>query len=449
MGRPPDATDRASTRHQLVLWVKNVTKGICRLLLLLLLLGRSLAAQPSPEQRPPDVSLEPQLVAGRLLEDYVKLAVERSPTLSALRARQSSARERVQPAGALPDPMVGLMYQSMGPPWQPMPPMSMLQGELSQAIPGIGKRQARRNAAEADVDVLRADVEATKARLAAEVRSLFAQVYASDRQQQASESAGELMDAMVGVIAGQLASGKIDQEALAKVEVERSRLREQLIDIRTNRAILVTRLNGVMDRPETATVPRLVALPDVTLELASGHDDALSQAPELRVQRAAVAAAGRRRESAEAEGRSDFLVGLAGGATTTGEPILTLRFGMELPVWHSTKQDPLIRAARSDIEASEDEYRAMELKLRSDRAELVARLRRDTEQMRLYRESIVPNAELALQAARNAYSTGRADFATVIEDFRLWLDAQVGLSRREADRLMTWAELRALGFHGH
>jgi len=426
-----------------------VIKGLCHLLVLMLFFCRTLAAQPLAGRTQPDNVEALQRSAQQLLDEYVKVAVEKSPTLSALRAKHTSARELVGPAGALPDPMVGIMYQSMGPPWQPMPPMSMVQGEISQVIPGVGKRQARRNVAEAEAEMRNADVGATRARIAAEVRSLFAQVYASDREQQANESASELINVMVGAVTGQFASGRVDQEALAKVEFERSKLMEQLLDIKTNRSVLVARLNRLMVRPRNATIPRLDALPEVVFDFGRLGEDAVAKTPELRVQRAAIAAAGRRRENAETETHPNFLVGVAGGATTTGEPIVTLRFGMELPIWRSSKQDPLIRAARIDIEATESEYHAMELRLKSEVEEALARFKRDSEQVKLYREAIIPSATLALQAARNAYSTGRADFATVIEDFRIWLDAQVGLSRREADRLMTWAELRALTDHAH
>jgi outer membrane protein, heavy metal efflux system len=412
--------------------------------MVLLSFARPSGAQTTDEPKPSDGSEEQRRSAQKLLDEYLTLALAKSPTLSALRARQQSARELVAPSGALPDPMVGIMYQSMGPPWQPMAPMSMVQGEISQVIPGVGKRQARRNAAQAEADMRFADIGATQARMAADVRLLFARIYASDREQRALESASQLIQIMVGAVTGQFASGTADQEALAKIAVERSKLREQLLDIQTNREILVTKLNRLMARAESATVPRLDGLPDVPLDMGPISEDALAKSPELRVQRAAILAASRRRENAESETQPNFLVGLAGGATTSGEPIFTFRFGMELPIWRSTKQDPLIRSARHDVEATQSEYRAIELKIRSDLTELLARFKRDSQQIQLYRDSIIPNASLALHAARNAYSTGRADFATVIEDFRIWLDAQVGLSRREADRLMTWAELKAL-----
>jgi outer membrane protein, heavy metal efflux system len=428
---------------------RHGNQRICRLLATFLLFARAVAAQPGVEQKAQDPVAERQRFAQQLLDDYVKLALAKSPTLSGLRAKHVASREMVAPAGALPDPMVGVMYQSMGPPWQPMAPMSMVQGEISQAIPGAGKRQARRDVAQAEANIRGASIEASKARIAADVRSLFAQIFADDREQQALESAGELIKLMVGAIAGQFASGRVDQEAFAKADYERNRLNERLIDVKADREILVAKLNRVLARPPSATVPPLEALPEVSVDGGQWGEGKLVQASELRVQRAAIAAASRRRENAETEAHPDFLVGLAGGATTTGAPLVTLRFGVELPIWRSSKQDPLIRAARSDVEATESEYRAMELKVRGEMTELLARFKRDSNQIRLYRDAILPSASLTLNAARDAYSTGRAGFATVIEDFRIWLEAQVGLSRRQADQLMTWAELEAILAHSY
>ncbi|HEY5957995.1 MAG TPA: TolC family protein [Polyangiaceae bacterium] len=382
--------------------------------------------------------------ASQLLESYVRIAVANSPTLGALRARQSSAKEMVSPSGALPDPMVGIMYQSMGPPWKPMPPMSMVQGEISQVIPGVGKRQARRNAAQADADMRKTELDVFHIRIAADVRLLFSQIYAVDKERQSVESAQQLIGVMLGAVTGRFITGGADQEALAKAEVERSRLKEQLFDLRADREILVAKLNRLLARPDESGVPNLEALPEVSLDLRAINDQSLSKSSELRVQRAIIHASMRKRESAETETRPNFLVGFAGGATTTGEPVLTFRFGMELPIWRSTKQDPLVRAARNDTEAAEFEYRAMDLKLRGELSELRARFNRDTQQIALYRQEIIPKAALALHAARDAYSTGRADFSTVIEDYRSWLEAQIGLAKREADRLMTWTEYEAI-----
>ena len=90
------------------------------------------------------------------------------------------------------------------------------------------------------------------------------------------------------------------------------------------------------------------------------------------------------------------------------------------------------------------DLRAEEAATRGEAATLVARWRRDEAQVVLYREGIVPQSALALQAALASYRAGRGDFSMVIEDFRMWLEARALLAAREADRFATWAEVRYL-----
>jgi outer membrane protein TolC len=394
--------------------------------------------------REPEVADANATTAEQLLDEYLRLAQAKSPATRAVRAKERAARELVEPAGALPDPMVSVTYQSMGPPWQPMPPMSLVQGEISQIIPGVGKRQARRNVARAEAERQGVEVEALNAQLRTNVRITFSGIYALDEERRALENGLSLFSVLTGALTGRFVSGLSDQEALAKVELERSRLEEQLLDNSANRQILVTRLNRWLNRPDITAVPRLDALPNATLEMTSLGNDSFTNAPELRIQRAEIRVAERRREGAEAENRSNYLVGFAGGATTTGEPIFAVRFGLELPLWSASKQEPMVRAARHDIEAAEEQYRELELKTRAEIDELKARYERDTRQIRHYLEAIIPNAERALEAARNAYVNGRADFATMIEDYRGLLAARIDLSRRRAERFNTIAEITAI-----
>jgi outer membrane protein TolC len=391
----------------------------------------SALAEPAPRTSVPSV------------DQLVRQAIERAPSVAALRARLVSAREQVAPAGALPDPMVGVMYQSMGPPWAPMGPMSMAQVEVSQGLPYPGKRRARRDAAEAEAAVRAADIEELRAKLAAEVRTTYARLYALDQERSAVVAAVEFAGLLRAAASARYASGLGEQEPLIKIELEQSRLGERAADLRAGRAALVAAMARVVgdDKLEMGTVE---SLPEPSVASQALLERALAGAPELRTAHAMIDAANRKIDAAQREGKPNFLLGLAGGATTTGDPIITLRAGVELPLWGGSKQDPLIRAAQSDAEASRQELRAAEQRVREQLTGLVAQWVRDGEQIARYRDAIIPQSSRAFEAARGAYTTGRGDFLTVVADFRSWLDARVGLARREADRFMTWAELEAL-----
>lgn len=378
------------------------------------------------------------------VEALVERALAHAPSLAALRARADSAREQVEPAGALPDPMVSGMYQSIGKPWAPMSPMSMAQVEVSQSFPGVGKRAARRTAARALATLRDAEARALRAGLARDVRMTYANVYALDGQRRALEAGKQLVGVLLAAVTGRYTSGQLDQEALAKMQLEQSGIEQQLTDLEAQRQALVATLNQLTARPDDMALARVGALPEPNLNTRDLLRRALERSPDVAALRAGIASAERDVQTAETETRPNWFVALAGGATVGGDPVITIRAGTELPLWRGSKQDPLIRAARKNADAARDELDAEELRVRERVRKLVAQWQRDVAQVERYRKVIIPQAELAMSAARAGYATGRSDFSTVIEDFRRWIDAQLGLVQREADQYSTWAEIQAL-----
>jgi outer membrane protein TolC len=252
------------------------------------------------------------------------------------------------------------------------------------------------------------------------------------------------MEVLVATVSARYSAGQADQEALAKVALEKSELEERLTDLAMQRVTLVATMNRLTSQPDGTDLGYVQSLPDLTAPDDQARKIALERSPELAAARASARAADRRLDSAKLETKPNFLVGLSGGATTTGDPLITLRVGLELPLFSGQKQTPLIRAAEHDVEASRQDLRASELAVREQMTRLVAQWQRDEAQIERYRTTVVPQTNVALEAARGSYAAGRGDFSTVVEDFRRWLDARVGLARREADRFMTWSEIQAL-----
>src|SRR5262245_23072977 len=85
------------------------------------------------------------------VDELVALALERAPSLAALRARAEAAKEEVGPAGVMPDPTIEFLYQDINFPEYTVgeEDMSMIGVELRQPLPFFGKRGARREAARA------------------------------------------------------------------------------------------------------------------------------------------------------------------------------------------------------------------------------------------------------------------------------------------------------------
>jgi outer membrane protein, heavy metal efflux system len=400
------------------------------LALALLAPGAALAAG-SPSPAPP-------------VQDLVREALDRSPTLAARQARVEAARQMVGPAGALADPMVEVMIQDVGAPWDPMRAMSMGQVSYTQALPWPGKRAARRDAVAAEADMAAALADDVRRTLVMQVRQAYGRLYLLDREGESLSAAREMLSLLSSVASARYAAGQGDQEALVKAQLEASRLEERRSDLEAARAASVAVLNRLLDRPAGTGLGPVATLPGAEASPGDLSDRALAVSPEVSMRRAALQAADRRLDAARLESRPNFLVGVGAGTTLAPEAVVTLRLGIELPIWNRRKADPMVAQARADLAAATEELRESEARVRSEADRLSAQWRRDQEQVVRYREAIVPQSAVAMDAARASYLAGRGDFGTVIEDFRMWLDARVMQAGREADRFMTWAEMEML-----
>jgi outer membrane protein TolC len=242
-------------------------------------------------------------------------------------------------------------------------------------------------------------------------------------------------------------AGEGEQEAQIKAQLGLSRLLERMSDIAAERAGIVAGLNRLLGRTGNNPVGKVTVLPLVDLKYEDTENLealALSNSPAVLMQKYAVQAAQYRLESAGLDLRPDFFAGVGMGLDANDDPMAMASFGLTIPAWQKTKQKPLQRAAGYQLETAKNDLREAEIGVISELAGLMAKWRRDQEQIRRYRDAIIPQTSEALSSARASYMAGRADFSSVIEDYNLWLDARTQLARRESDRFKTWAEVEAL-----
>ena len=397
-------------------------------------------ATPALQRTPGDGSIAPPP------DELVSLALRRAPSLAALAARVQEARELVRPAGALPDPMVELMVQDVGfPRWTVgEEDMSMVGPQISQGIPFPGKRGARRLAAQADVAVKTSEFELSRREVARDIRRLCARLYALDQELQALSSGRELLELLAATVRERYSAGAAEQEGAIKAQLAVSRLDERLDDLAAERGALVAAVNRYLDQPGDAPLGRVTTLPEAVVPPLPWEAVVVENSPAVAVRRAEVQAAERRLRVARLELRPDFLAGAGVGFRGGKDPAVTLRLGMDLPLWSAQRQIPMFHAAEQDLEASRQALRDAEAVARAEAVSLEAQWRRGGSQVTRYAQAIVPQSSLALDAARSSYLVGRGDFSTVIEDFNLWLEARTGLAEREAGRFTTWAELQTV-----
>ena len=293
------------------------------------------------------------------------------------------------------------------------------------------------------------------------MRELAARLYALDRERTALAQARELLAMLAATVTARYAAGLADQAAALRQELAVARVDERSTGLDAERAAVTAALNRLRGRPGGQPIGEVRELPAVpSLPLAeppaaaaaaprgepSGawEERAADASPVVAVARQRVATAERQAAAARLGERPDLFAGAGYGHRGDLEPVVTLRVGVELPLWRGGKQAASRRAAEWDAEAARRDLDAVAADARAQAATLGARWRAAAAQTALYRESIVPRSAAALDASRAAYLSGGGDFAAVVDDFRLWLDARVELARREAERFAAWARLAAL-----
>lgn len=405
-------------------------------------------AQAPDAGAPGQSGIQETKVTAPPVDTLIQLAFARSPSVAALRARLDAAQQMARTPG-LPNPVVEVMTQDAGfPKWTVGDmEMSMVQVGVTQSFPPLGRIGAQRAAGRAEADVRGAELEAIQRQVASQVRAFYGRLYALDRERDALDAGSALLQSLARAAMDRYSASRTEQEAVLKAQLSSSRLNERRNDLEAERSATVAGLNQLLDRQEDEPLGRVESLPEVQAPDSGWTTLAISGSADVQARRAAVDAAARRVQVARSGYWPEIMAGGNIGLRGKLDPVVGFRVGVTLPLWETSRTRFEVRAAEAELQMAREEQRETEAMIRSTAARLSADWKRSAEQIRLYREALIPQSQAALNAAQSSFLTDRVDFSTVIEDFQMWLDARAQLASREAERFTTWAELQSLISH--
>lgn len=399
-------------------------------------------ASDAPSGTPPSSIPEPPTQPTYSpIDDLVDRALDANPSIRALRAHSAAARERIAPAGALPDPMLEVMLQEVG--VTRVAPMSMASAAVRQEVPWPGKRQVNSEVARAMAAVADAQLDALSRRIVAGIRTTYAELYALDREIAVVDDSAVLLQLTVDTVSSRYLVGQGVQEPAVKAKLTLARLQERREDLTATRRQKEAELERLVGTPALPVPNPITSLPPVAPCPEELEDLATGSAPDVLIGLAEVRVAEQRVAAARLDLKPDLFAGLGLGVNGDVDPAILLQAGMTLPVRKRQRQIPMLHASERDLDAARQNLLAAQSDARAAAGKLAAAYRRDVDQIERYQTAILPQAWVALEAGRAAYLTG-GDFSMLLEDFQLWLEARARLARREADRFITRAEIDAL-----
>lgn len=393
----------------------------------------------------------PSLAAAQSLElaEAEALALSADPSVASVRSRQEALNELEVAAAQLPDPMLkmGVLALPTDSFELGQEPMTQVQVGVVQKFPRGDSRALRaeqlRERAKA-MDETASDLEL---RIVLSVREEYIEVIKQQRLAQINQDAETAFSDLEDITQDYYATGRVQQQDVLRAAVELAKVQERASRIAEEedraRARLAAWIGEAAWRPLGNDWPQL-AEPS-TPPIAR---DALASHPRLRALHQEVIAADTAVELAEQSYKPEFSLDLTyggrGGVNADGSSrsdLLSFMVLMDMPLFHDNRQDRTVAASLAESSAAafnrDDVYRRM----RSELSMQASTLERQRERLRLFEESLLPEAEFNAEATFQAYQAAFEDLTTLMRARITEFDLQLEYARLQAETYKTQARL--------
>lgn len=393
----------------------------------------------------------------RLGDLYTQVA-QHNPRLYAAQSLVRAAQARIPGAKRPPDPQLqfGLMNYSL-PGLKRMEPLGMTQLQLMQMIPLGGKLALAGRVAGAQADATGARADEIGWELRKQTAMAFYDLYATDRQLSVARETLRLLQDISHTAESMYRVGEGRQVDVLRANVELARMAEDTLRMRAMRASMTARLNALMARATDAEIGSvsIPVFPDSLPSQAWLDSAASTGRPMIRAGQHDVRAAESSAGLARKEIIPDLQVGVQYGRGTStmidgnaiasrGENMGSLMIGASIPIFARDRQYQMRNEANAMRAMAEAELSAMRAETRGKIGEAYAELVRARNLGKLYRGTVLPQAEATVSSALSSYRVGKVDFMTLLDDQMTVNKYRQELIGLVSDEGKAWAELEML-----
>ncbi len=382
-------------------------------------------------------------------EDYVRLALQRNPSIHAAEQRIHRLANRIPQVTSFDDPMV--MVAPFGEMAETAAGQVGVMTGVSQKLPFPGKLDRRGRVAAQNVAEAVQELERVRLEVVADTRRAWWGFYYSARAIEVTERNRELLAQLRDVAEARYRAGTATQQDVLRASVEMSNLDNELLALRQEQTSARAMLNRLIDRPVAVPIaqPATRSQDALSLELDALLERAERTHPEVRRVRERiegfrqrVALAGLNRWPDLTVGFNYNLVDSEGlSAVANGEDQWWVGFGVNLPIWTQRLDAAEYEAQRGVLEgiaALGETRNRIAFRVR----DALARVESEQRQATLFRDVIIPQAQQTVDASLSGYQAGRLGFITLVDNWRKLLDFHLMYHRSLARLEQSFAELQ-------
>ncbi|PYP90893.1 MAG: TolC family protein [Candidatus Angelobacter sp. Gp1-AA117] len=383
------------------------------------------------------------------LASLVEEAAQKNPQILAASHAWKAASHAPESAAALPDTQVMLQHVSVG---SPRPFAGYTNSDfaylglgISQEIPYPGKRKLRAEVASREAQSLHVQLESTSRDVLERIKSAYFRLAYVQESIHVFEHHDQVLGEMQQIAESRYRVGQGSQQEVLKAQLQHTKILQEITMSRRDEGQLEAQLKQLLDRPQDS--PDIVAEPLAQRVQPYSQSQLLQliqqQNPQVHAQQEMLKQTQSQVALAQKEFRPDFNVQYMYQNTDRKfRDYYILTFGINLP--NRGRRRAELAEAREKQERATQEVRIETQRQMADLQEQFVAVQTSTEQLKIYKEGLIPQAAATFSAALAAYQTNRQDFQTLLSSFLDALDVDLQYQRELADHESGLAKIEAL-----
>jgi len=383
------------------------------------------------------------------LKDLVREAEQNNPEIVAAERGYAAATYGAPQASALPPTQVTLQQFSVG---SPRPFAGYTNSNfayiglgVSQDITYPGKRGLRAQVANREADVRHVQIESVRRSVTDKLKAAYFRLAYLQQTLSVLLRNDQLLKDVEQIVESRYRVGQGNQEEVLKAQLQHTKILQEITmhhrEVGLLEAQIKQLLNRAQDSPDVQTEPLVArSLNHSASELSNL---ARQQNPDVQVQQAMVNKTESQVALAKKEFRPDFGVQYMYQNTDRKfRDYYMATFSITLPN-RGRRRAELAEAEANREQANEQLEAEVQRRLAEVQDQFVV-AQTSEEQLKIYKDGLIPQSNATFQSAMAAYQANRQDFQTLLSSFMDVLNLQLDYQRELADHEIALARLETL-----
>ena len=383
------------------------------------------------------------------LKDLIQEAEQKNPEIAAAERGYTAATHTARQVSALPDTQVTIQQFSVG---SPRPFAGYTNSEFayvglgaSQEIPYPGKRGLRAQVATREAGVRHIQIESVRRAVTDKLKAAYFRLAYLQQTLSVLERNDQLLKDVEQIVESRYRVGKGNQQEVLKAQLQHTKILQEITMHHREVGQLEAQLKQFLNRPQDG--PDIQTEPLAARALTYSAPDLLSlakqQNPNIQAQQAMLTKTESQVELAKREFRPDFSVQYMYQNTDRKfRDYYMASFSVTLPNRGRRKAE-LAEAQANQGQANKQLEAEVQQRLAEVQEQYVV-AQTSQEQLKIYKDGLIPQSNATFQSALAAYQANRQDFETLLSSFMDVLNLEIDYQRELADHEIALARLETL-----